>query len=99
MCDKAIDGFLPALKFVPDWFVTSQTNKKFMYYLQIMIYSFFMKILAMSYFLVVKWVFLAGIKITDFQTPGETLDTINSQVHIWEIPPQPPKNCYKRFLN
>ena len=22
-----------------------------------------------------------------------------SQVHIWKIPPQPPKNCYKRFLN
>ena len=42
MCDKAIDSFLPALKFVPDWFATSQTNKKFiMYYLQLMIYSFF----------------------------------------------------------
>ena len=24
MCDKAFDYFLPALKFVPDWFVTSK---------------------------------------------------------------------------
>ena len=22
-----------------------------------------------------------------------------SQVDIWKIPPQPPKNCYKTFLN
>ena len=22
MCDKGVDDFLPALKFVPDWFVT-----------------------------------------------------------------------------
>ena len=28
MCDKAIDGFLPALKCVPDWFVTNKTIKK-----------------------------------------------------------------------
>ena len=24
MCDKAVDAFLPALKFVPDWFVTKK---------------------------------------------------------------------------
>jgi len=24
---------------------------------------------------------------------------VHSQVDIWKIPPQPPKNCYKRFLN
>ena len=27
MCNKAIDDFLPALKIVPDWFVTSQIKK------------------------------------------------------------------------
>ena len=86
ICDKAIDSFLPALKFVPDWFATSQTNKKFiMYYLQLMIYSFFMKILAMSYFLVVQWVFLAGIKITDFQTRDKMLDTIKYLLGILKI--------------
>ena len=28
MCNKAIDDFLPALKYVPDWFVTSKIIKK-----------------------------------------------------------------------
>ena len=28
MYDKAIDSFLPTLKFVPDWFVTSKIIKK-----------------------------------------------------------------------
>ena len=28
MCDKAVDDFLPALKFVPDWFVSSKMIKK-----------------------------------------------------------------------
>ena len=28
MCDKAADDFLPALKFVPDWFVSSKMIKK-----------------------------------------------------------------------
>ena len=28
MCDKAVDDCLPALKFVPDWFVTSKMIKK-----------------------------------------------------------------------
>ena len=28
MCDKAVDDFLAALKFVPDWFVTSKIIKK-----------------------------------------------------------------------
>ena len=27
MCDKAVDDFLPALKFVPEWFVTSKMIK------------------------------------------------------------------------
>ena len=28
MCDKAVDDFLPALKFVLDWFVTSKMIKE-----------------------------------------------------------------------
>ena len=28
MCDKAVDDFLPALKFVPKWFITSKLVKK-----------------------------------------------------------------------
>ena len=28
MCDEAVDDFLPALKFVLDWFVTSKMIKK-----------------------------------------------------------------------
>ena len=28
LCDKAVDDFLPALKFVPDWFATSKMIKK-----------------------------------------------------------------------
>ena len=28
MCDKAADDFLPALRFVADWFVTSKMIKK-----------------------------------------------------------------------
>ena len=28
MCDKAVDIFLPTLKFVPDWFVISKMIKK-----------------------------------------------------------------------
>ena len=59
MCDKVIDDFLPALKFVPDWFVLSKMIKK----LSTGLYAdegllFLMKILVMSYFLVMKWVFL-----------------------------------------
>ena len=31
ICDKVADDFLPALKFVPDWFVTSKMIKKTFY--------------------------------------------------------------------
>ena len=31
MCDKAVDDFLPALKFVPKWFITSKLVKKLYY--------------------------------------------------------------------
>ena len=33
MCNKAVDNFLPALKFVPDWFVTSKIIKKTLYHI------------------------------------------------------------------
>ena len=29
MCDKAVDDCLAAVKFIPDWFVTSKMLKKF----------------------------------------------------------------------
>ena len=29
MCDKAVDDCLAALKFIPDWFVTSTMLEKF----------------------------------------------------------------------
>ena len=29
MCDEAVDGRLAALKFIPDWFVTSEILEKF----------------------------------------------------------------------
>ena len=28
MCDKTVDDFLPVLKFIPSWFVTSKIIKK-----------------------------------------------------------------------
>ena len=28
MCDKAADNFLPTLKFLPDWFITSKMTKQ-----------------------------------------------------------------------
>ena len=62
MCDTAVDDFLPALKLVPDWFVTGKIIKK----LHDALFSdddilFFMKIVVMSHFLVTKWVFLVKI--------------------------------------
>ena len=62
LCDKVVDGFLPALKFVLDWFVTSKMIKK----LYTVLYAddgllFLMKILIISQFVVMKWVFLEQI--------------------------------------
>ena len=55
LCDKAVDYFLPALKFVPDWFVTSKMVRNFIVLNSlIMIYAFLMKILVMLLFLVIK---------------------------------------------
>ena len=64
MCDKAVDDFPSALKFVPDWFVTSKIIKKLhnALFLDDDI-LFLMKILVMSHFLVMKWVFSVKILI------------------------------------
>ena len=53
MYDKVVIDFLPELEFVPDWFVRS-LKKLVIFYSLIMIYSFLMKILPMSRFLVMK---------------------------------------------
>ena len=29
ICNKAVDNFLPTLKFVPDWFLRNKVNKEF----------------------------------------------------------------------
>ena len=59
MCDKAVDNCLAALKFVPDWLVTSKMIKKLFTDLYAdEIYSTLMKILVMSYLVIIKWVFL-----------------------------------------
>ena len=48
MCDEAVDDCLAALKFIPDWFVTSKMIKKLFSDLYAMIrYSILMKILLM----------------------------------------------------
>ena len=57
MCDKVVDDFLLALIFLlflakvsPTWFVISKKMKNFMmFYSQMMVYSFLMKILIMSF--------------------------------------------------
>ena len=56
MCDEVVDDFLPALKFVTDWFVRGK-----MLYSQM--YSILMKILVISHFLMVKLVFLGEMLI------------------------------------
>ena len=59
MRNKAVDDFLPALKFIPNWFVTSKMIKNFILLCtRAMVYSFLIKIPVMSHFVVMKWVFL-----------------------------------------
>ena len=59
MRHKAVDDCLAALKFVPDWFVTSKMIKKLLLlYMQTKIYSILMKILIMLYIIVMEWIFL-----------------------------------------
>ena len=64
MCDEAVDDCLVAIKFVPDWFVTSEMIKK----LFTALYAdgnilFLMKILLFSHLFVMEWVFLIYILI------------------------------------
>ena len=59
MCHKAVDDFLSALKFVPYWLFKSKMIKN----LHNALFAdvdilFFMKILVMPRFLVMKWIFL-----------------------------------------
>ena len=54
MCDKAVDESLATLKLIPDWFVTSKMIKQ----LLTVLYSTLMMILVVSYFPVMKWIFL-----------------------------------------
>ena len=55
----AVDDCLEALKFTHNWFVTSEMLEKFYeFYLLMMIYSFLIKVLVKSHFLLMKWVFL-----------------------------------------
>ena len=50
ICSKAVDNFLPALKFVPNWFVTSKIIKKTLYHILCRWWvTFFMKSLVMSH--------------------------------------------------
>ena len=59
MCDEAVDDSIAALKLIPNWFVTTKMTKKlYMLCMQMMVHSFLMKILVMSCFAVMKWVFL-----------------------------------------
>ena len=58
-CDEAVVDSLAALKIIADWFVTSKMVKK----IYIILYAtdgllFLMKIPVMSYFVLMKWVFL-----------------------------------------
>ena len=46
MCDEAVGDSLAALKLIPDWPVTSKMIKKSIC-MQMMVYSFLMKILVM----------------------------------------------------
>ena len=65
MWDKVVEDCMSTLKLAPDWFVQTRSLKIFMLlYSLIMIYSFLMKILVKSDFLVVKWVFIVKIFIT-----------------------------------
>ena len=59
MCDEAVDYSLVGLTLIPNWFVTSKKIEKHLWLCaQMKICSILMKILVMSYFLVMKEVFL-----------------------------------------
>ena len=58
MFDEVAADFLAALKYVPDWFVTSKMIKKLLTDKQMMTQSVLMNIVAMPHFVLMKWVFL-----------------------------------------
>ena len=62
MCDEAFDDCLAALKFIPDWFVTSRMLEKFHNALfsndDILLMKILMKILITSHLLLIKVIFL-----------------------------------------
>ena len=79
--DKAADDCLTSLKFLRDWFVTSIMIKNFLLICTVMkIYSTLMKILPMSYFLVMKCVLiiidLNDINLDDTSYKEDDPDTI-----------------------
>ena len=55
MYDKVVGDCPAALKFLPDWFLTSKMIKNFMLLnTQMMVYLFLINILVMSHFVVMK---------------------------------------------
>ena len=58
MCDKIVDDLLPALKFVPDWFVTSKMIKKLLTALYADDIILYFNKDSGAYFLVMKRIFL-----------------------------------------
>ena len=57
MCDKAVDGFLPTLIFVPDWFVITKMIKKINSNLFSIYNTIFVNEVSNNVtFLVMKWV-------------------------------------------
>ena len=58
MRHAVVDNCIAAFKFVPNWFVTYEIFKSLILLCtEMMIYSFLMKILIMSHFVLMKWVF------------------------------------------
>ena len=74
MFDKAVNDSLAALKLITDWFVTSQMIKNFLLPCSQMI-IYLMKILVMSCFFVMKWVFLIWILIINLDNNFDEDDT------------------------
>ena len=56
MCDEAVDDSLATFRLIPDWFVTSKMIKEL--YTALYADENILYFLVMSYFLVMKWVFL-----------------------------------------
>ena len=57
MCDKAIDFYMIALKFIADWFVTNKTLEKLDFLRAI--HFFMMWILILSHSLLMIWVLIS----------------------------------------